>query len=169
MGESLIVRRGIPKLPPWEGNNVPYYWEGEEFTDLTGGWVETPAVETGVQSKESDHLFLQLTGGGTQSPTRGYRTNHPVNLSDIKTLKINLDQTNAVSGGSERRYSYRISTSETGTPIAAFGNYYTNGVGTITIDVSNLNSDYYILVRQLHDGGATGTSSSKTYKIWGEK
>lgn len=70
-----------------------YYFDGNEYTDITGGWVTD--VSYGSITKNEDNIAISLTGqySGTYygSTYGGIITSKPVDLTDIKTITINDD------------------------------------------------------------------------------
>lgn len=81
----------------WEpyGFSLPstYYLDGNEYTDITGGWGTK--ISYGSITKNEDNIAFSLTGeyGGAyyQSSYGGIYTSKPVDLTDIKTITINDD------------------------------------------------------------------------------
>ena len=163
--DMQIVRRGAPP-PPW-GDDVPYYWEGEEFVATTGGWIIGAIFGTnGSQSKQSDHLFLTCTG---TSQTRTYVTANKISLANIASLKVFLEQTTADANKKYRVYVTNNADGTAGVSPPAVFETSQNGDVELNLNVSSLTGEYYLAVVQFHTSSASGTSSSKTFRFTGVK
>ena len=145
-----------------------YYLEGNEFASITGGWTAIDAGGTGTTSKESDHLYLEVEG---ESATRRFITDNTIDLTEIDYLKCRIDQSGAEnpSGTIRKRYTLRVTTSDTGGGGVAEVETIENGENIeIALDVRGITGSYYITVWQGHTTSvSSGASWSKTYKIWG--
>ena len=135
----------------WNGS---LYDSGNEYTEITGGWVAegkamgnwegARGVGTPVLTKHSDNMVFSVSSNGNGAM---FYTKNKINLANYTTLHLEctLNTPNAV--GYEHWHNLNIWTS--------IGDYYTSnraattdlhgtGDATRTIDVSNLNSSYYI-------------------------
>ena len=169
--DMQIVRRGTPPPPPW-GDDIPYYWEGEEFFARTGGWVVGVQQEGSTATKEIDHLILFARGTASTSSQVSFTTDNKVNLSNISILYIDWENTGDNSTSNSSRFlvgNTKDSTSgEFETRIVVERNFARK---IDILDVSSLNGEYYIRV---FTNDSTGTSNpvdseTKVYRVWGEK
>jgi hypothetical protein len=146
--------------------NTYLYLLGDECTLLTGGYVVGYSAGTGTQSKQATYLYLDQTAGTLGEKT--YVTNNLINFTGVKTIYVewenigdNDDSVNSVLA---------VSTNKTG-GTAVFDGKFTNQYNFArridSLDVSNLNGDYYIRVHA-RTGASARTSKLKVYKIWGE-
>ena len=160
MSDMHIVRRGTPPPPPpppW-GDDTPYYWEGEEFVDVTGGWIPGNSVATSSQSKESNHFFLSAVGTLSYST---YVTANKIDASDLQTIYIDVD----IYDITDNRFEFGFFDNADGAanPISRLTrNSTTSGREILSLDVSSVTGSYYLscLVR-----GA----KARVYRMWGEE
>ena len=169
--DMQIVRRGTPPPPPppppW-GDDIPYYWEGQEFTGVTGGWVEGIKELSGTMSKESDHLFTRVSGNTGSRATRFYATGNKIDFTNISTLYID--------------WASEVNTDQfSDTRLQNVNNDYVSAVVFVSIrdgfsrkvdvlDVSGVTGEYYICVGVADGSTSTGhTVENKIFKVWGEE
>ena len=157
-----------------------FYEEGEEYSDLTGGWVAgysfTGSGTSGTQSKETGHLYLEVERtSGTSSAVRTYRTSNKIDVTDINTLKIrwkndgyfNRDRVGAAFGISEDDVNAVGDGSGWDAIVYENGDSLPFAEKTSSVDVSGFSGSYYVLT-QVRVDGADGSSKSSVYEMWGE-
>ena len=154
------------KLSTLDGNI--YYFEGNENTTLTGGWVEGASQSTGNQSKQADHLYLESSSSSIA--LRTYVTDTLVDLSDINVLKIDWEN---IGASNVNNYSaFVVSTSKSADQAMYDARILAQNLFSRKIDeldVSMLTGSYYVRVHA-RDGGSSVNIPSivKCFKIWGE-
>jgi uncharacterized protein YjbI with pentapeptide repeats len=73
-------------LPP-EASDTYYYLEGDEFTNLTGGWVAGSSIADASHTKEKNSLMISATYEGKSS--RGsWSTANAINMKNIKKVEV---------------------------------------------------------------------------------
>ena len=151
----------------WVEFNTYLYNAGDEFTDITGGWMSegkayssgsgtAPVVTRGETRITAKHNSTQLTGI--------FRTSKAVDLTGVKTIKATGEFYNAT--GSDGNVSINV--------WSAIGTYYpdnrvaTSGVPMntkqeeITVDVSNLQSGSYYVGFVIYSGSTSSGSGADT-------
>ena len=173
MSNIQIVTRGSPPPPPspW-GDDIPYYWEGEEFVETTGGWVEGETVQTGTQSKQADHLYLETTRSGATA-ARVYTTDLVVDLTNITTLHVDWECTQAPSSDVNGASLFQVATSANKNTSSFTATKTINGTFARKIDfidVSGMTGTYHVRVRIFIGVSASAGEKQilKTYRVWGE-
>lgn len=166
MGEALLMQKG--EQP--EKKRIWYYNLGEEFTDITGGWVAgMQQGSLGSKSKQIDHLYLKAvrSGAGTDS-YEGYAINNPIDFSKLSKIVVECAVT--ISGGT---VGYRGAIfglyDSIGGQYAGVGVQFDSSITRqqIEIDVSSYNDTKYIEMRAFavtYDA----TVTCKIYRVWGE-
>ena len=156
----------------WDGT---LYDAGEEYTDITGGWVAGYTENANYsQSKEADHLYLKqgAAGGSNKIGYRTYVTENAIDLTDWNTIKSEWEG-NRASSWTNNRASFVVSTNKT-------ANYTTNNgitervnqvfaTTTDSIDISALSGNHYVRVHVRGATNSVGTqywTEAKAYKIW---
>jgi hypothetical protein len=154
MGESLLVRRGGTK-----SGIIWLYRLGEEYTDLTGGWVEGYVTGTRTLTKNADSLQIQAVSG-----VGNFVTNNLIDLTNIRNLYISWEATQ--TGGQLVRFSVSANkTADAETTPAAISITNINFSKVDVLDVSGLSGSYYLKARE---GNNAGTAFLKVYCVWGE-
>ncbi len=149
MAEGIKTRRGESK-----GILVTYlYNEGDECTDLTGGWSAVKVTSSSAWSsyeKKTDRFYAQVGKGGSLNPRENtifFVTNNKIDLTDYSKLEMEFE--NVAQGGTLSASSVQIDirstkpTSSTGWEDSVLM-ASRNTSGTITADISKLNSSYYV-------------------------
>ena len=141
------------------------YDEGDEFSDLTGGWVAGDDTGDGNQSKQSDHLYLEITTIGSGDYWITYVSDKKIDLTPLAKIKISWARTSVNQNYSHGIFGY------SGNKSAAYGeydDYVGSPVGqtftrqTDELDVSGVNEEKHILVCQRREGNLL------VYEMWGE-
>ena len=144
VGKSAKIYQGGAWVDLRDGE---LYYNGEEYTDITGGWVEkfppSDWYSPGKVEKLDNHIRLYCDN------TRKFisaETVLPVDLSNVNTLKVNVT-TKGIVG--------RFAVNDT-TPVSlekSKARKDITGVGVCSLDVSSLNGTYYIAVMGWGDSG----------------
>jgi hypothetical protein len=139
-----------------------YYDSGIENV----AWISGYTSGTGDLNKNSDHLYLYAANTNSN---RTYVTEVAVNLTNIKTLYIDWENTGSTDGSNISRFNVSTSrdsgTATYNTRLSPAGGQFGRNVSSL--DVSSLTGEYYIRVH------ATtlmemSISEIKVYRIWGE-
>lgn len=152
---SQIYQNGQWKelAAPWDGY---YFKDGEQYTDVTGGWTSTDWNNTGTVNV-GDTIVLS----GSSTTTAKIATANTVDLTDVK--KIWFDSPNGANGQAYGGYlvvtkSKSIATEEVVATVAI------NTAGTGSVDVSGLSGKYYIC---LYASGS-GLAYADVRAVWME-
>lgn len=169
-GTTIRIKNGIISAMV---NTDTYYSEGDEGSNITGGWVNGYVVRDGVTTKNVDHLYLRATNGGSTSLGAEIAcvTNVQIDLSNIRTLRINWENIGMVASGLSS--DINVSTNKAGSAIDRnAGLTVTNGAFTRRsdfVDVSALSGLYYVRIHAVASNIAVSKETNlKVYDIWGE-
>lgn len=129
---------------------VYLYNKGDEFTDITGGWVQYKNCG-GTIIKENDNIALNLVGVAAADRVGYVRTSNKIDLTKYKKLVINSDWVESKSTTGHviefGVYSAPPATwSDFINPVAAISS------GSNTLDVTSISGEYYILVGAYMNG-----------------
>ena len=163
--DMQIVRRGTPP-PPW-GDDIPYYWEGEEFVETTDGWVEGLVTAGVTMSKNPTSLQVHVVRSSSTTRTGWWETNNKIDITNISLLKYTfLIETDTdvfetrfaihdVKGSTSRTAEVSLTSSDV--------------VEELALDVSGVMGEYYIKFRGLVSQSATTGNdlTLKGFKVWG--
>lgn len=146
------------------------YNYGDECIAVTGGWTLTAHEGLYTATKEAADIYMYASGDRANCR---FTTVNRIDLTNITTLKAIIDQTGGYTGTSstKKRYIFRATSDSVGggEPAEAELEVFSNGTGqTISLNVAGLSGLYYVSITQANAGSASGTSYSKTYKIWSE-
>lgn len=166
-----------PEPPPW-GDDTPYYWEGEEFVDVTGGWVGY-VYGNATTSNEIDHLLIDVLGSSSERQSALFETLIKIDLTNISNLFIEWEITDGGAGWMHFEITELNATQEdrggsANIPGSLAASFTRNGMGvtgllTDSIDVTSLTGEYYISVRYRDNtSNSANFGVLKTYKVWGE-
>lgn len=130
----------------WDGY---LYKEGDEYVDITGGWVPGYSYYEGSQSKQPTHLLLIAHGGsaGTLYYTgqRTYVINNTIDITEYSSLKVDWESTGYI--GTQNRTHLVVSDNKTDscdvyTARLYFEANFSRRINTL--DISGLSGSYYI-------------------------
>lgn len=144
-----------------------YYTEGVEDVD----WVVGYSIGNGAQSKEAGYLHLELSDNATGSGNRTYVTDTLIDLSLIKTLKFELEITDASDDFGAR---YGVSESKTSGNNSSYYVVYDTKSGDrarsiYSLDVTAITGSYYIRIAVMDTSTSEDRSGKvNVYKVWGE-
>lgn len=175
MGEAIKTRRGKTQthIPA-----VALYWEGDEITAVTGGWVQgykiTSLYDTNTLAKNQDNLEISIQGTGEPSGTASqntFVTFTMVDLTGIDTLYMEWSKENALDANMT---SLVASSTQMGDRYV-FDARFTVSTGNQSkridsLDVSALSGMYYIRVHNRSQGASEipQHGTLKVYRLWGE-
>lgn len=160
---NKLGMNGVMK-PSWNGQ---LYDAGNEYTDKTGGWASYAYRQTGVGvpavaptlTKNASNMVAVLTG---TARCGSLFTGNTIDLTPFTYLKMNYTATLPTSGSaiglgvtSNKNDLYTV---------LASGLVGASGSGTITVNISALNSSYYVYF--IEDLESTSTISTTITKIW---
>ena len=162
VGKKIKLVWTYAPAPSWPDANGFIYNEGE-FEDM---WVPGYSSGSGVQSKESDHLYLR---GGTSFSSRDertYVTDEMIDVTNYNALKIEWH----VLGMAGSLGALIVSTNKMGNYLTydaqlaqTFG---TDGRVIGSLDISNLNGNYYIRMHAVSDLYGEIPGVIEAYKVW---
>lgn len=140
---------------------ILFYWYGLEGCL----WVAGYSSGTGTQTKNSDHLYLKAPGTEASTDAKTYITDVRIDLSKYKTLYIDWENFAANVANNTSLFSITTNKNSDALTYDATVNHLNETFSRTVdqLDVSSLNSDYYIKVV------AWRLSEIKVYRIWGEK
>ena len=150
------------------------YKEGDECSDVTGGWEfgymynsAYGITETPTMKKNTDNIYMQQNQGSTSMGQRTHViTNNKIDVTNYSKLKIVL----TINGAFENRicltdvYQTGKITSYNGAIVVANTTKDTSVVmKEYELDISSISSSYYVN-HSLHSVG--GTKKTTIHKIW---
>lgn len=123
------------------------YNAGNEYTSVTGGWIQRPTVSgyvaSGTFTKNSDNIYSKSVSMGSSAIS----TTNAIDLTGYSTLHIKFK----VGSGSQARYKIatELPTSGEPTTISASTSYQ-----TITLDISSYSGSYFFALGDMssHNG-----------------
>ena len=175
MGEAFLIQKGelVEPEPEWDGY---YYKEGDEYVDITGGWLAGNTSGNGSQSKEVDHLNLKMSNNPSQRAGRRYYTSSKIDLSGIALLTVEW----AMPSTTDTDIIFEILTAPNADPSenspperVAF---YTERVASAftrrnnILDASAITGEYHLAVR-IRDGSTSVNRAGelRVYAVRGEE
>lgn len=131
---------------PEDPNIVKFYTEGVENVE----WVEAYSTgdETyGTQSKESDHLYIEIFDKVGSTVNRTYATKDPVDVTSLKQIEIYFRTSETVSAAIRFGVAVARDTNNSSSSYVVTANPSAKPNGyTSILDVSELTGEYYIRV-----------------------
>ena len=167
MAYGRLAADFAPPPPPW-GDDIPYYWEGEEFVETTGGWVEGTKTGTVTFTKEPNNIRLLSTSINSSGNAV---TNNEIDLTNINTLYIewvNTGNTNVSNGSGFGVYDTKARS--VGNSVGLKARLLKNNpfvLGVDTLDVSSVNEGFILFGIYKGDAGSI-TNDLKVLRLWGE-
>lgn len=156
---------------------VYLYNNGEEYTDITGGWVKAFSTYSGTGEKKDSYLYCYSPINQKVFSTYYFKTTNKIDLEEYKSICSELSVT-VHSNGSGGHFAkletwngndYQYYGSMIREPDSS--NYKRIGAGKnqkISIDISNLKEKLYITAG-ITSGGADDSISADIYRVWLEK
>ena len=162
VGKKIKLVWTYTPAPSWPDANGFIYNEGE-FEDM---WVPGYSSGSGVQSKESDRLYLRGGLSFSSRDERTYVTDEMIDVTNYNALKIEW-HVQAMWGGLG---ALIVSTNK-------MGNYLTydaqlaqaidtDGRVIGSLDISGLNGNYYIRMHAVSDLYGEAPGEIEAYKVW---
>ena len=162
------------KVQPDYTDNA-YYYKGEEFSGVTGGWVDgdSYAPEQGTRSKETDYMYFE-TFSYTGISRLGYVTDNKIDLTNINTLYIDWD---SIDSNTDNASLIKVTndksdneTTNAQTSAVLFIDIRGNFERKVdTLDVSGLTGEYHIQVLNSNGGSSVNRyGKTRVYRVWGE-
>lgn len=138
-----------------------FYYLGQEYTSLTGGWTVSGAV------KNVDNIYVAGSGSGGSPGATARAYFNLIDVTDLSVIHVISKKNAAVSGGARLNISTNITSALLcQTSAVAYLSLSTNTTNTEqTLDVSALSGLFYI---SLSAYTATSTIGSYVYKVWAE-
>ena len=161
--EQYLTDKWLEEVP--SESEVYLYNEGTHEDD----WVEGFSINSGSQSKQSNHLYLHAEDA-SGSAERVYVTDATVNLTNYGSLKIEWENTG--DSKDENVSALCVSTGKTNwynTYNARILEKQDFGKKTSTLDISGMSGDYYIRVHTRDLAGTATKAELKVYKVWLEE
>lgn len=163
----LDATTGVAKWIKNVGGNVWFYKEGEEYADLTGGWVDGENISTGgtyQKVKNADHLYiLGENNGGTT-----YVTENLIDFTDFSKIYVEWEAVKTGVNGVGAVLQIRPNKLDN-TGIVAYlsRGESTNGRIIEYLDVSEIKASYRMALQVVTNNSTS--MALKVYRIWGEK
>ena len=174
--DMQIVRRGTPPPPPPWGDDIPYYWEGDEFVATTGGWQIGFSGNKTSGQKQNDRLYGQANEDtSVENRSISWVTANTVNLTNINTLRFKVtgyanqqDREQWLDfffGISLNRDTRRDMTAETRVTGVAFDSQ------VYELDVSAITGNYYLKLTNQPTAISSypGLYQLEIFEVWGEE
>ncbi len=142
-----------------------FFNAGNEYSAITGGWVEGYMSGNSATSKSNGNLYLttQYISGSAIST---FVTNNKINMSNLKTLKISWTKLTGLDtdcysnfGASNGKTDINFNAGYT----AKIGKFQTS---TSSCDVSKLSGDYYLKI--LNQATSAQNTQLIVHRVWGE-
>lgn len=152
-------------------DRVWLYKDGNEYTDITGGYTDSYALPNNWtrknHTKNSDNLLLSTIGtSGNQACIVG--TENFINLDGYSKLKMEVTVVNK-AGSCWLGLQTRLNKTENASTTNTTFQHLTSGTHTIETDISSLSSNQGIVFYCNSDTGSYNSAEIKVHKIWLEK
>ncbi len=155
-GSSHIVT-----LSYWNGE---LYYAGDEYTSITGGWESfNPTQYTfGTATKNADNLYLYCHSSSEDWTASAFGTVNKIDLTGFTNLTVISTDASGGSGDSITKFGISSVKDRTvhATPVASV----TQTTGSVTLDISTFDDEYYVFIEC--SKRSSGTSTSTTTKIF---
>ena len=143
----------------WNDITSFLYKDGDEYSDITGGWVVSNHAN-GISSKQSDHLYL-ATGLTSHSRETAISTYNKINFDRrFKLLKaeVDIEVCNGrvcIGASTTKTYDNNVNNYVSYASISEIGKHI------LSVDISEIKGDYYVKL-------FSDISQSKVSKVWWE-
>lgn len=138
----------------WDGT---LFYNGNQYTNVTGGWVDGGAIGTGyakggTMTLNANSIQLSIENYGS----RYARTAAKIDLSGFRTLEMDivLASGDASTAPAQMGVLFGVGIGQWGFSEAAAAKYDIKASGTYTLDVSALSGAYYIAFASASNVGA---------------
>ena len=139
----------------WDGY---YFKDGDQYESVTGGWTTEGWNNQATANADNGILYVE-------SPNQQYSarigTASPIDFSGISKLYVD-----SPTGKGESVYSGYLLVCTEKQDYTNVAQITISAAGTTSINVSDLNGSYYLLLRTL--GGQSGAGSASVRAIWAE-
>jgi len=159
-----LNRRGLYEIGEIKGSKERYYTQGLESIP----WVSGYSAGVGAQSKNENGLYL-LTDYGSSQANRTYVTSIAVDLTKIKTLYLDAENTGAVNSNNLLRFIASTSggLATSATYDAKFQKTSAFSRRIESLNVSSLVGNYFLRIHSISTA-AGYASELRIFRIWGE-
>lgn len=142
------------------------YWDGDKCTAVTGGWeqynINAGSTYTRKDIRVTENVTDMFLQGSTTAKSFGvYGITNQIDLSPFSTLYITFSEVGVSNYTPHLNVLSANSASRVTDVQVTVLDLYTAGVGTRSLDVSGLNSSYYIGI----DGGQGGSSNISYVRV----
>lgn len=174
---AKIYQKNSDGVLDWYDWIVYLYDRGNEYEDVTGGFIETKYYagsngEVDMDILDTSIYVKALANTAGTSAWSGAVTGRAINLTNINTLFASGNCSDARSGSAgSAGVGLRVtSTQEIKDYVAADKVVTATGDFNISLDVSSLNGEYYVICyafEDLNSGYSNGTTGAgEFYSIW---
>lgn len=155
---GLILKEQMPSVDTKLYH--PLFIEGDEYDDITGGWVIGHSFgTTGSQQKTADSLNLNCVGENIRS----FDTLKKINFDKLTTISTYVE---VAATGTSIDVGLHVVNSVGATSNVASATGRKIGGQKLELDVSNLKGGYHVRVYAY--SRADNSITSKFYRVWGE-
>lgn len=162
-GNSIISVNGVLSVNPYP-KQTWLFKDGDTFDDLTGGFTPRAWGAPGGSAQITEKMNITIAN---DNGNRNYITKNPIDLSSTRILNVELN--GQMASTSSVRLTVQLNS----------GNFYTGQATLIinedisdkkvyTLDVSDLDGEYYIGIVCLKREESEEDLIANIYKIWGE-
>jgi hypothetical protein len=157
------------------------YWLGDECVDVTGGWTQYYSGQApNILTKNVDSLYLRSYGATSDNASKSpvaFSTANKIDLTNYTTLKAYITTHNSTKPSGSAYAMFGVDPALGTYLIADFDVRAVNGItgsgtGTnieLSIDVSTVNQEMYIIIYETVNSSAAAIYSESTWtKIWYE-
>ena len=153
------------------------YSNGEEYTDITGGWVKAFSTYSGTGEKKDNYLYCYSPINQNVFSTYYFKTTNKIDLEEYKSLcsEVSVTVHSNGSGGHFAKFGtwngndYQYYGSMVREPDSSNYKRLDSGENQkISIDISNL-KEKSCITAGITSGGANDSISANIYKVWLEK
>lgn len=145
----------------WKEWSVYLYDYGQEYTELTGGWIETNPQSglgwpKGTTTKNADNLYIAVPDDGYSS---GFATAKTIDVTSFNTLKFDV----VLKDVAYARFNLCTGTNYADSSIASCDPMHVTSNEVISLDISKVTGKYKVSM-----GVWGGTSKATIRRIWFE-
>ena len=141
------------------------YQNGNEFTDLSGGW-DIRNTTAGSVTKNENSIKFALVGKNAQWTYGAANTKNKINLSNVRTIKLNDDFTTSITNQTTLPQlaiaeSTNVSYDQNTGALTFVNAYSTSG----SLDVSTFTGEYYVFVICVMHGSSNFYANLKLSEV----
>ena len=139
------------------------YYLGEQFTNITDGWVTTMNSNGNVVYNDNN-ITITVTKNTTSSSSTVCSTNKPIDLTDYSKLTVNIIDNNSTAGYGLTLFVSKNKVTTYEGHHATTARAAAETIGENTLDISGLTGEYYI---GLYTGWTNPfTATLNQIKLW---